>query len=103
MLKPGGIIVYSTCSLTRKQNEEIIEWFLRQNKERDAKLEEIPNIENMKTAPPPPPPLNTIPTDDYLKDINNNIDLSKTARFDPIHSNTSGFFVARLRKKEIVD
>nr|CAG8466907.1 7202_t:CDS:2 [Entrophospora candida] len=49
LLKPGGILVYSTCSLTRKQNEEIIEWFLLQNKEQNAVLEQIPNIENMKT------------------------------------------------------
>ncbi|CAJ0828589.1 17925_t:CDS:2 [Entrophospora sp. SA101] len=101
LLKPGGILVYSTCSLTRKQNEEIIEWFLLQNKERNAVLEQIPNIENMKTVTPLPI---TTPTDDdnnRLKNINNIINLSKTVRFDPIHSNTSGFFVARLRKKTV--
>nr|CAG8483772.1 7254_t:CDS:2 [Entrophospora candida] len=101
LLKPGGILVYSTCSLTRKQNEEIIEWFLLQNKEQNAVLEQIPNIENMKTVTPLPI---TTPTDDdnnCLKNINNIINLSKTVRFDPIHSNTSGFFVARLRKKTV--
>ncbi|KAK9763740.1 hypothetical protein K7432_009338, partial [Basidiobolus ranarum] len=29
LLKPGGILVYSTCSLSRKQNEDVIEWFIR--------------------------------------------------------------------------
>ncbi|MCI8482059.1 MAG: hypothetical protein HFJ27_03060 [Clostridia bacterium] len=30
ILKPGGEIVYSTCSILREENEEIIEPFLKQ-------------------------------------------------------------------------
>lgn len=30
LLKPGGTIVYSTCSFSRKQNEDVITWFLEQ-------------------------------------------------------------------------
>lgn len=30
LLKPGGILVYSTCSMSRFQNEEIIDKFMRQ-------------------------------------------------------------------------
>ncbi|MEO0292921.1 MAG: 16S rRNA (cytosine(967)-C(5))-methyltransferase RsmB [candidate division WOR-3 bacterium] len=29
-LKPGGILVYSTCSVLKRENEEQIEWFLRE-------------------------------------------------------------------------
>lgn len=28
-LKPGGVLVYSTCSQAREQNEDIVEWFLQ--------------------------------------------------------------------------
>ncbi|MGH7767140.1 MAG: 16S rRNA (cytosine(967)-C(5))-methyltransferase RsmB, partial [Candidatus Binatia bacterium] len=32
-LKPGGILVYSTCTLTREENEDVVEDFLRRHKE----------------------------------------------------------------------
>ncbi len=32
-LKPGGTLVYSTCTLTREENEEVVEDFLRRHKE----------------------------------------------------------------------
>ncbi|CAG8775237.1 95_t:CDS:1, partial [Acaulospora morrowiae] len=74
---------YSTCSLSRKQNEDIIEWFLLNHS--DAKLETIPYIANMTLAP--------------LKGNNSgSIDLSKAVRFDSIYSKTSGFFLTRIRK-----
>ncbi|CAG8474348.1 9415_t:CDS:10 [Diversispora eburnea] len=50
LLKPGGILIYSTCSLSRKQNEDVIEWFLLNHKD-EAKLEIIPDIENFNLAP----------------------------------------------------
>eukprot|EP00873_Tetraselmis_striata_P029242 jgi/Tetstr1/449506/TSEL_036595.t2 len=28
MLRPGGTLVYSTCSMTRAQNEDVVEWLL---------------------------------------------------------------------------
>lgn len=31
MLKPGGSMVYSTCTFSLEENEDIIEWFLDQN------------------------------------------------------------------------
>jgi len=33
MLKPGGSMVYSTCTFSLEENEEIIDWFLNQNPE----------------------------------------------------------------------
>lgn len=31
LLKPGGVLVYSTCSLEPEENVDIIEWFLKEN------------------------------------------------------------------------
>ncbi|KAG9292965.1 hypothetical protein G9A89_016327 [Geosiphon pyriformis] len=81
LLKPGGILVYSTCTLSPKQNEDVIGWFLTQHL--DSKLEPI-IIGDLKTA--------TIKKTQYMAD------LSLTVRFDPVISKISGFFVARIRK-----
>ena len=32
-LKPGGTLVYSTCTLTREENEEVVEDFLKRHEE----------------------------------------------------------------------
>ncbi len=37
LLKPGGILVYSTCSLSNEQNEDVVSWLLQQY-EREAFL-----------------------------------------------------------------
>ncbi|ORY08239.1 S-adenosyl-L-methionine-dependent methyltransferase [Basidiobolus meristosporus CBS 931.73] len=83
LLKSGGVLVYSTCSLSRKQNEEVIEWFIRNHQ--DCELQDIPHIEHL--------------TYTKAKSHSDDIDLSKCARFEPLVSSTSGFFVARLKKK----
>ncbi|GAA0078004.1 16S rRNA (cytosine(967)-C(5))-methyltransferase RsmB [Clostridium sp. CTA-5] len=38
-LKTGGIMIYSTCTLNKEENEENIEWFLNANK--DCKIKKI--------------------------------------------------------------
>ena len=38
-LKKGGIMVYSTCTLNKEENEENINWFL--SKHKDAKIEKV--------------------------------------------------------------
>jgi len=41
-LKPGGTMVYSTCTLNKQENERVIEWFLKDNK--DFTLEEVETL-----------------------------------------------------------
>ncbi|XP_027076607.1 rRNA (cytosine-C(5))-methyltransferase NOP2C-like [Coffea arabica] len=78
LLKVGGSLVYSTCSLTVSQNEGVVENFLSQNK--SAGLLEIDSARTW------PCKSGQIP---------------KTLRFDPNTSCTSGLFVAKFTKWEI--
>ncbi|PON89349.1 RNA (C5-cytosine) methyltransferase, subfamily [Trema orientale] len=77
LLKAGGFLVYSTCSLTIAQNEDVVEQFLKENA--SAELLEI------EAAKSWPCRSGWIP---------------KTLRFDPVTSQTSGLFVAKFKKLE---
>jgi len=89
LLKPGGILVYSTCSLSRMQNENIVQKFISSNE--NAILEEIPNTDRFPINKEYPQRFN-------LPHLCYGVDLSKTIRFDPFSSQTSGLFIARIRK-----
>ncbi|KAK2984507.1 hypothetical protein RJ640_016893 [Escallonia rubra] len=78
LLKVGGFVVYSTCSLTVAQNEEVVEKFLLENPY--AELLEIDAAKKW------PCKSGRIP---------------KTLRFDPLSSQTSGLFVAKFKKLAI--
>ncbi|KAI9205760.1 S-adenosyl-L-methionine-dependent methyltransferase [Polychytrium aggregatum] len=84
MLKPGGIMVYSTCSFACQQNESIVAWLLEQCP--DAILEAIPGVDKLPVAP-------------TLAAKFKNVDLRHVVRFSPRCSQTSGFFAARIRKR----
>jgi 16S rRNA C967 or C1407 C5-methylase (RsmB/RsmF family) len=84
ILKPGGILVYSTCSFFKSQNEDIVSWLV-QTCDGQAVIEPIPDYETFPLAPtvdPTTPCLNS----EYM------------IRFSPKHSNTSGLFIARIKK-----
>ncbi|KAI8641904.1 S-adenosyl-L-methionine-dependent methyltransferase [Parasitella parasitica] len=89
MLKPGGIMVYSTCSLSIRQNEANVAWFL--NEYQDATLVKIPSF-NVKPA--------KIKQQEAFPALQYEIE-ANCLRFDPISSSTSGFFVARFFKKPL--
>ena len=71
-LKRGGVLVYSTCTLNRAENEANIERFLLENKDFE-------------------------PYDFELGDIKSK---GGAYTFFPHITETDGFFVARLRKKD---
>ena len=89
MLKKGGILVYSTCSFSRYQNEEVVLAFLESRGSFDVEVESVPFADTFPLAPLPSCYAN------HLKKS----ELEKTLRFTPRHSATSGLFVARFRKK----
>ncbi|CAK7334245.1 unnamed protein product [Dovyalis caffra] len=75
LLRVGGSLVYSTCSLTVSQNEDVVERFLKESS--SAELREIVAAKDW------PCKSGRIP---------------KTLRFDPVTSQTSGLFVAKFTK-----
>ncbi|MEM0215236.1 MAG: NOL1/NOP2/sun family putative RNA methylase [Archaeoglobaceae archaeon] len=76
-LKPNGVLVYSTCSLTPEENEFVVEHLL------ERRRAELLDIEYGEKA------LNLT-----------NFDLSKAKRLYPHKNRCAGFFIAKIRKIE---
>lgn len=85
VLKKGGLLVYSTCSLEPEENEAVIDWLLKRHKK--TELESI-TIEGLNSSAP------------ILNYKGQSFDprISKCLRLWPQDNNTSGFFVAKIRK-----
>lgn len=76
-LKPGGALVYSTCTITEEENENLINIFLKFN--RDYELEDISGY---------------IP-----HSFINNFSRNGCLKLFPNLNGTDGFFIAKLRRK----
>ncbi|XP_063933566.1 probable 28S rRNA (cytosine(4447)-C(5))-methyltransferase [Zophobas morio] len=83
LLKTGGFLVYSTCSFSVCQNEEVVKDLLVNNRDAFLVKIEVPNL--------PVELLNQGNTND--EEIR-----TKTIRFDPVTSRTSGLFIAKVKK-----
>jgi NOL1/NOP2/sun family putative RNA methylase len=83
-LKPGGTLVYSTCTLTVEENEEIV----------DHALNEFPvALERFDLLG-----LTSRPGITEFKGKSYHPSLAQAKRLYPFENQTEGFFVARLRK-----
>jgi len=82
-LKPGGIMVYSTCTLDPLENEEVIDFLLSNT---DAKLERI-DLPVNRTEP-----IIEFEGKSYDDEV------KKCLRIHPQDNNTEGFFIAKILK-----
>ena len=82
-LKPGGLLMYSTCTISRRENEQMVKWL----------------CENFDFEPEDMSPY--LP-DNLPKDIKQESVCGMLQLLPGIHK-TDGFFLARLRKREKVD
>ena len=81
MLKPGGKLIYSTCTFSPEENEQIVSWL---TKTFDFTI--LPLKINERYIEPGHPEWS-----------DNNIELAKTARFWPTANIGEGQYVAKLR------
>ncbi|GAA6114751.1 RsmF rRNA methyltransferase first C-terminal domain-containing protein [Apilactobacillus apinorum] len=83
MLKPGGKIIYSTCTFAPEEDEQIVEWM---HDEFDFTIEPIRKYEGMVDGKP-----------DWA---NGNQDLTNTVRLFPNHFKGEGHFISKLSSND---
>ncbi len=82
-VKPGGIVVYSTCTLEPAENEEVVDYLLRNT---DAEIEDV-DIPVNRTKP-----FTEFDGKEYVEEVR------KCLRIHPQDNDTEAFFVAKFRK-----
>ncbi len=70
-VKPGGVLIYSTCTIEQMENENVVYSFIKQNKDFEIEPIEIGD------------------------------ETHKTLQILPHDFNADGFFIAKLRKKDV--
>ncbi|EIJ78557.1 hypothetical protein PB1_13404 [Bacillus methanolicus PB1] len=83
MLKEGGVLVYSTCTFSPEENEQVIEYF----------IEKYPDMELIDIQKPP-----GVDNGNPAWSKTKNSELAHTARLWPHHLKGEGHFAAKLRK-----
>jgi len=84
LVKPGGTLVYSTCSLEPEENEAVVSFLL--DKYPNAKLEDIDiPIKRSKVV-------------ESFEGVTFNPEVKKCLRIWPQDNDTEGFFVAKIKK-----
>ncbi|MCL2152925.1 MAG: 16S rRNA (cytosine(967)-C(5))-methyltransferase RsmB [Oscillospiraceae bacterium] len=73
-VKPGGALIYSTCTVLWRENENVVDLFLRDNKEFHKEAFSIPGVGYVESG--------------------------KTTLWPHIHG-TDGFFICKIRRKGI--
>ena len=83
MLKPGGKMVYSTCTFSMEENEHIIDWFFKK----------FPNYELMEIT-------KHSGIGEGISVVDSKSHMDRCARFWPHKVKGEGHFVAELKKKD---
>lgn len=85
LLKPGGELIYSTCTHSPEENEEIVNFVLTKFKDQ-IKIEKITLPVNSR------PGITKWQDKEYLEDVKH------SCRIYPHDNNTEGFFLAKFRR-----
>ena len=85
-LKPDGILVYSTCTLSPEENEEVIQYA----------LDKFP----VEILPVDLPQLKARPAISKFDGKTYHPEMEKCCRLYPFENETEGFFIAKLRKND---
>lgn len=89
MVKPGGILVYSTCSFAPEENEMVVNWLLDRYSNNNNNNDNI--VISIEPLPYGSPGLTS------FGNFNFDDKLANTRRFYPHVHDTAGFFIAKLR------
>ena len=85
VLKEGGTLVYSTCSMEPEENEGVISWFIEKFPE--AKIEKV-SLKGLKQSEA----ITSFDGVEYSSEV------KKCLRIWPQDNDSEGFFVCKIRK-----
>ncbi|KAJ3168320.1 hypothetical protein HDU88_001760 [Geranomyces variabilis] len=89
LCKPGGTVVYATCSFTTAQNEDIVRDFIATIPDGVVRLEKIEPVDER----------DPFPVAKSLKALYPDVPgIEFCLRFSPVASQTSGLFIAKFKK-----
>lgn len=88
MVKPGGYLLYSTCTFAREEDEQTVEYFLEQNA--DFSLQELPICDGIEEGRP-----------EWT--VSGREDVKNCRRFLPYKVRGEGHFAALFKKREEAD
>lgn len=103
LLEKDGILVYSTCSLNPKEDEEVVCTVLSQLSEGEVELLDVNAILDRKGIHLRSRGALKNPVEEGVNTVPSSYDGSKMLRVWPHRDNTGGFFVAALRRRSFVD
>lgn len=87
MLKPGGVMVYSTCTQEPAENEAIVSWLLDNNEDAEVLPIELDIVRS--------------PAITSFEGLEIRPETKDCLRIYPQDNDTEGFFVCKIRKKEV--
>ena len=86
LVRPGGVVIYSTCTFAPEENELVVDYVLRK-------------VEGLELEPVELQGLKHLPGLTEWDGLELSPELSLCARFYPHLNDTGGLFVAKLRRK----